>query len=304
MTRSVDLAVAATFVLNNGRLLDRLRYAYLFEGAASGPVLRAIAAYQNDDGGFGNALDPDLRDPHSQPIAAAIALDVLVEVGDPPTAMVARLLTWLRHSSLPSGGLPQVMDSAAHYPHAPWWQPASTAAPSVITTAAVVAGLWTLGANDRWIDKASRETWEMAAAHEPPNCYAERSLFSFLRACPDQDRAHSVQDSLTSKMLRPGGMNLSPDDRVPFGSTPLDLVRAPGDPLASLFSPEVIDAHLDRLADLQQADGGWPLATPVAPVHGDNFEPCGPEAECAWRAMITIQVLKTLRAFGRIPTAD
>jgi hypothetical protein len=60
------LDAAAGFVWRTGRLIDRHRFTHLFEGGERGPVLAALAAYQNPDGGFGNALEPDLRGPGSR----------------------------------------------------------------------------------------------------------------------------------------------------------------------------------------------------------------------------------------------
>ena len=61
----------------HARLLDRLRFRVLFEGASPEPLVTAIAAYQNADGGFGHALEPDLRGPESEPIPVWTALWLL-----------------------------------------------------------------------------------------------------------------------------------------------------------------------------------------------------------------------------------
>jgi hypothetical protein len=52
---ATDVAAAERFVLANARLIDRHRLACLVHGAPPGPVLAALRAYQNPDGGFGNA---------------------------------------------------------------------------------------------------------------------------------------------------------------------------------------------------------------------------------------------------------
>jgi hypothetical protein len=54
----IDFGSATNFVWLNARLLDRLRFAYHFLDAGTEPVLKAVVAYQNADGGFGNGLDP------------------------------------------------------------------------------------------------------------------------------------------------------------------------------------------------------------------------------------------------------
>ena len=60
---TVDLNAAATFLHANARVLERRRFEHLFEGGPKAPVLDALRAYGNDDGGFGHAIEPDMRAP-------------------------------------------------------------------------------------------------------------------------------------------------------------------------------------------------------------------------------------------------
>src|SRR5689334_19328631 len=62
------LATASDFLWRNARLLERHLFAYHFADGSSDPVRAALRAYQNADGGFGQALEPDKRCPDSQPI--------------------------------------------------------------------------------------------------------------------------------------------------------------------------------------------------------------------------------------------
>ena len=52
MTEPTILAHAEEFIWSNARLLERRQFAHQFKGAAAEPVLVALRAYQNDDGGF------------------------------------------------------------------------------------------------------------------------------------------------------------------------------------------------------------------------------------------------------------
>ena len=54
----------------------------LFTGGGTTPVRDAVAAYRNADGGFGHALEPDVRDPASQPAATEMALRIMDETGE------------------------------------------------------------------------------------------------------------------------------------------------------------------------------------------------------------------------------
>src|ERR1700749_4193841 len=69
MKKLPDFDAAAEFMAAHARVLDRRVFQRLFQGGAPEPVRDAIAAYWNDDGGFGHALEPDLRTAASQPPA-------------------------------------------------------------------------------------------------------------------------------------------------------------------------------------------------------------------------------------------
>lgn len=90
-------AMARSFVYHNARPLDIARWQYHFENGSSGDVLTALAAYQNDDGGFGHALEPDAWNPHSSPIQTWAATEILREIGfvDPTHPIIKGILRYL-----------------------------------------------------------------------------------------------------------------------------------------------------------------------------------------------------------------
>ena len=118
----IDLDAAERFIWTNARLIERHRFAHLFKGAPPEPVVEAVRPYQNPDGGFGNALEPDLRTPTSQPIAVNSALEDLDEAGAFGDPMVERACDWLVTIRHPDGGVPFVLPTAAPHPRAPWWE--------------------------------------------------------------------------------------------------------------------------------------------------------------------------------------
>ena len=115
----IDIDAAQRFVLANARLLDRHRLAVILQRVPVEPVLAALRAYRNPDGGFGHALEPDIRDPASQPASTLHALEVLsgVEALDDP--MVAEAAAWVATIAEPDGGIPMALPTAAAHPRAP-----------------------------------------------------------------------------------------------------------------------------------------------------------------------------------------
>ena len=78
------------FLISQARLLERRLFAASFLGASATGVVDALRGYQNDDGGFGHALEPDKRCPASLPIDVETAFGALASVGAVDRAMVTR----------------------------------------------------------------------------------------------------------------------------------------------------------------------------------------------------------------------
>ena len=65
------------FVETTARPLEIARLSCHFEGASDESVLAALGEYRNADGGFGHALEPDLRANESSALCTSIAFQVL-----------------------------------------------------------------------------------------------------------------------------------------------------------------------------------------------------------------------------------
>jgi hypothetical protein len=103
---SDQLTAARSFMAGHARLLDRRRFELLFDGADVEPVLAALSAYRNADGGYGHGLEPDLRAPESQPAAAFHAFEVFADLAPVTAPEAVELCDWLDAVALPDGGLP------------------------------------------------------------------------------------------------------------------------------------------------------------------------------------------------------
>jgi hypothetical protein len=288
----IDFDAATEFIHREARLLERHRFAYHFQGASADPVLRTLRAYQNADGGFGHALEPDLRAPQSQPTAVLTALDVLREIGVRDDPMIGGACGFLASIALPDGGVPFALASTLDHPHAPWYQPSEQS--SLTQTAANAAHLHALGACHPFLDGATELCWERIAALDltagelsPGVAYDLLFSVAFLDAVPDEQRALAALD-----VLAPGVPRVVPPEPQPGAEvhSPLDLSPWPGSRSRRLFEPATIERHLDALAGGQQDDGGWTFPWPA-------WNPAGAHE---WRGIMTLTALRVLRANGRL----
>lgn len=113
------LARAEGFIWLTARVLEQRRFAFHFLGGDADPVDTALGSYLNTDGGYGHALDPDLRGPLSQPLHTAHALRVLDSLGRCAGQRIERLCRHLTGVSTLDGALPVVFPAPATIPRPP-----------------------------------------------------------------------------------------------------------------------------------------------------------------------------------------
>ncbi|MFD2796293.1 hypothetical protein ACFS27_22210 [Promicromonospora vindobonensis] len=289
-TTSIDVGAAERFIYDDARLLERHRLAVLFHEAPGSRVLDALRPYRNDDGGWGHALEPDLRGPDSQVSGALSALEVLAELGTAADPAVGRLVRetadWLASVALPDGRVPQVLPTAADYPAAPWMQPNENG----FLTFAIAARLWELGLNHPWLDAATTWCWDQLEGEAPVDGYTVLFALNFLDAVPRPDRAATAVERLRPALRDDGSIAVDggeSDEKL----TPLQLSARPGSPSRALFSSGQISAELDRLEGEQLEDGGWDF----------DFQHWSPGQTVEWRGIVTLGALRTLRQHGRLP---
>jgi hypothetical protein len=283
------LEAAAGFIWRTGRLIDRYRFAHLFLDGDRAPVLAALGAYQNPDGGFGNALEPDLRGPASQPEPVEVAFRVLDELGAMDHPMVAAACDWLVTASTPEGGVPFVLPSALEHPRAPWWQTEPDPPAGLVPTAAIAGLLHKRRVEHPWLAGATAFTWRAIDAMGQTNAYEVRSVLPFLDHVPDRERAEAAFRRVGALTLDQGLVALDPGAEGDV-HTPLDFAPTPDTMARRLFADEAIEAHLDHLAASQLPDGGWTV----------NFPAFTEAAGLEWRAFATVHSLAVLRAYGRL----
>ncbi|WP_288221429.1 hypothetical protein [uncultured Clostridium sp.] len=115
---------ARNFIYKNARPLDIARWKYLFENGIKEDVLTALRVYQNEDGGFGNALEPDFWNPNSSPVQTWVATEFIKEINlkDKDHPIIQGILNYLASGKDFDGHTwSNKIATNNNYPHAPWW---------------------------------------------------------------------------------------------------------------------------------------------------------------------------------------
>lgn len=118
---SEKLCSVKRLIYTEGRLLERKLFQYFFENGSKEDCIKALLAYQNEDGGFGNGIEPDLSTPSSSGIAVETALSVLDILDYPHEEILKSVINWLIKNLNDKGYLPYPPADLTEYPYQPWW---------------------------------------------------------------------------------------------------------------------------------------------------------------------------------------
>jgi hypothetical protein len=292
---TIDLAAAADFMAAHARVLDRRRFELMEGGTNASGVLAALDGYRNPDGGYGWGLEPDLRAPESQPGAAHHAFEVFAEVAPATTPHAATLCDWLDSVTLADGGLPMALPLSLDAGSAPWWRSADPEVSSLQITTVATAEAQRVATHDAavaehpWLERAMRYCLDaIEAMDEQPFAYVLAFSIRFL------DAVHETRPEAAG-LLEKLGAHIPADGRVRVrGGTedealrPLDIAPYPDRPARALFTPELVAADLERLAGLQQDDGGWTV----------DYQKISPAGSLDWRGYATVRAVDILRRNG------
>ncbi|CAL9549031.1 hypothetical protein [Streptomyces sp. enrichment culture] len=296
------LARAEHFIWLTARVLEQRRFAYHFLGGDADAVEAALAPYANEDGGYGHALEPDVRGPASQPLHTAHALRVLDSIGRCGGLRVERVCRYLTGVSTHDGALPAIHPSVRGYPVAPFVPVVDDPPSDLLATGPVVGLLHRNQVWHAWLFRATDFCWAAIDAigkDRPTHPYEVEAAVVFLDGVPDRARAGAAADrlgrvvrELRLAVLEPeraGAYPLAPGYAPGEYHYPHDYARVPDSLARRWFTDDEMARSLDHLAAEQAEDGGWPV----------NWRQWAPGTALESRPIVTIEALRTLRAYGR-----
>lgn len=294
---------ARSFLLQQARPLEAARFRFHFEHGAADDVLAALATFQNRDGGFGHALEPDLRTPASSALATSVALQIVAEVNAPAThplvqGAVAYLLATYDSATQRWRIIPP---EAEHSPRAFWWAAEGLEERfnhfGLNPRAELLGALWRRADPQviPWLEMLTAAVVDsLAATNAPPS---DNELHCLLRLAESPNlpkhlhaRLHTY---LHSAVL--ATVVTTPERWHEYVLRPLAVAPSPHSPFAALFA-EAIQANLDFLLETQGRNGAWEPTWSWAAL--DEAAWC--EAERAWKGVLTLEALRALSAWGRL----
>jgi hypothetical protein len=294
-----DFSRARRVLLEAARPVDRARFLHHFEGGPADDVSRALAPYQNPDGGFGHGLEPDFRLPATSALATTVGLRMLGEAGlsdaDPRVRGAVGYLANSFDRTRP--GWRDVPAAVNDHPHAPWWERGDPGR---------------LGPEDAW---GNPDAEAVAAFHRWPACVPEALreettalalarlealpgppppyvalCYQQLAAAAPAEVADRVADRLRAEATAIAGRAAQQSEFATFWLAP-----TPEAPLAEPLRTAVA-MSLDEEIARQSPEGHW------APrwSWGDAYPEAWAVARREWCGEQTLHTLLALRAWDRI----
>ncbi|MEM6854162.1 MAG: hypothetical protein AAF593_07115 [Planctomycetota bacterium] len=299
---------AVDYLAREGRPLDHALFRYMARRESRDAVIHELAEFQNADGGFGHSLEPDAVVAESSVLDTTHALQVLRRIkAEPSVAVVVAAMDYLRQTydaSLP--GWPIRPFASAETPCAPWWKSADESAwrtsmeKGRLNPTAEVLGYFleydqpadaglieqVTAAVGRWID----DTDAPLESHE---------LLCLARLVRSPGLSETQREAWAARIRRDVAsvVNADPGSWDSYGLKPWWIAETPGDPMLGGLEPGLAVAMLDHEIGRQEAGGGWPPFWDWGGLHPEAWA----EARRAWTSVLTEQMLRVLRAHGRLP---
>ncbi len=290
-------------IYEHGRTLEEASVQHLFRETDPEIVIGELKSYQNEDGGFGNALEPDFRLPSSSPLATSIAFQILeeLEMNSSWSEMIEPAVQYLEDSyDEQRGGWLTVPESVNDFPHAPWWHFDDEKGGTIIDNhwgnpTAELTGYLYRHQNmvseidvEALIDRAVDHINSLLEFESPAEVYCYVRLYHLLPS----EKSGEMEDQITKGVQ--GLVEEDPDEWSKYVPQPLHFIKNRDSPRFGI-PEESIERNLDYMASRLNSSGmlkpNWEWGR-----YQDTWEIAREE----WIGILTLRALVTLKDFNRI----
>ncbi len=299
-------ARAQKFIQSQGRPLEGGLFELEFGVGAVDEVLTQLAAFQNPDGGFGNALEPDLRTPTSSALCTEIGLRILAELDTPADhPVVISAVEYLLQTFDPETQVWRVIPADANdYPHAPWWHDEDGSLARtfddylVIPRAGILAYLHhyaELVPKD-WLAEVTAATLADIRTMPADRFAGGGDALIYARRLAESPGLSEDQMWLISRVRELADTIVTRDPKQWMGycAPPLKIAPTPASITAAMLR-DCLPSHLDYLIEMQAPEGYWDVIWAWSEYPEDWAV-----AKREWRGVLTLETLIALKTFGRI----
>ena len=304
----------ARWMYRNARPLELAIWQFHFEDGGLVPILKALSAYQNEDGGFGQAVEADNWNPDSTPYSTGRVAILLDEIGfqDRLHPIATGMLRYLEQTPTFTGkGWPAVVPSNDKAPHAPWWTWSEDVTAWGFTPTLKLCGFILRFAEPgaalrlqaesivrEAVDTYLRGRLPDGTLYRGINREGELEGFSYLLRYMEAEKNDSLgeRDALRVALQEQASafIERSPARWGGYCVRPSTLIDGP----TCVFhagNEAVIEAEIGYLMDTRNADGVWDIIWSWG-----AYDKAFAIAENWWRGTFVIRHMLLFRNFGRL----
>jgi hypothetical protein len=287
--------IAKNFLSNNARSLERSIFQHEFELGNVDEIINNFKRFQNEDGGFGNALEPDVRYSSSSVLATMIALQYLSKIkSNEKISLIEGSLAYLKSAfKMEEFGWENVPVDVVTAPRAIWWE--------------------YYGVHQQWGNPNAEALgyfyeYQSIVHLEYKELLLERAV-GYLNSVQELEM-HEILCYIRLSERLPVELNQQivdkldyfveksvvkdPKERNGYCLVPLQVVHSPSSRFYPIFA-DIIPYDLDKLIESQQEDGSW-----IPNWSWGRFEDEWKKAKLEWQGYLTFNNLRILRNFDRI----
>ncbi|WP_188456350.1 hypothetical protein [Virgibacillus oceani] len=294
--------LAKNFIKTQARYIDKALFDFHFESGDPEEVAKELKKFQNNDGGFGNAIEPDFRLPNSSPMATTIGMQYAKEINlHTDHAIVNQAINYLlTNYDEDERRWHAVPKEVNEFAHAPWWH--------------FDIEKNRCGVEDTWANPSA----EIASYFNLYNSLVSKDFLDMinllaldeLTELPEQIEMHdfacyqrlldtappSIAETILQCLEKSVAItNFDKSKWSDYGITPLHVCLSPDSPFYK-FVKEEMEENLDYVINNFTSEGSW---NPNWSWFGQYDEEWN-HAKNEWKGYITLRNLLTLRSFDRI----
>ena len=298
---------AKKFILKNSRPLDMARWNFLFENGSKEDVISVLKTYQNDDGGFANALEPDCWNINSTPLQTWVATQIIKEINleDKTHPIIKGILDYLSSNDEFDGhrwhGLNTVVTND-NYPHAPWWSYRQKQESTYNPTASLIGFILKYAEKDTAIYRSACElskeaynyfknNYPLESMHESA-CFVE--LYHYMKECSivnllDMEEFKKLLQKQIKQVITYDTKIWSTD----YICKPSFFINSKSSDFY-LENKEICDFEYEFILKTQNEDGSW-----GGTWEWDDYSEEWAISKNWWKSDIIIKNIKYIREFNR-----
>ncbi|GFZ33241.1 hypothetical protein CSC2_37670 [Clostridium zeae] len=303
--KKVNLNHLASWIHRNARELEIAIWKYHFENGNKEDVVNALMYYQNEDGGFGNTVDPDNWNVNSLPMATLFTINILndIEFYDMQHPIYLGIKRYIDTELNFPEGCAFTVASNKDYPHASYYNYDESYNRTEST--GVILGFCTFIIENYVDSKIYQETLALISKMMD-NLFSDNlgdmgpsGYISLIKAMKNKQIDGYDYDKLDLRLkeLVNNSIQRKPEQWPNYGYRPSDYIKFE-DSIFYQDNKDIVNVELDFLHDTLPENDVWPISWswfennekyPKESVIGGNW----------WKSIKAIERAKFLKNFRR-----